>query len=88
MICKLAGIGMALALVGSAHAQDRIVVATQGKSTKDIKAELYRAAVAVCADTGAGPGLVDPDCVESTYGAALHQLRGTKPQPQRTASLR
>ena len=88
MLRTLTGIGIGLALVGSAHAQDRIVVTLQGKSMKDLRAELYRAAENVCADPAAGQSLVDSSCVESTYGAALRQLRGARPQLQRTAYIR
>lgn len=85
MIRTLAGLGLTLALVGSAHAQDtQLTVSTYGKSRSVVRAELYRAAEKVCASDA---NLFDPSdatCVEETYARALQQLRAA-PRVERTA---
>jgi hypothetical protein len=86
MLRTLTGLGIALALVGSAHAQDQIVITTHGKSEPTLKAELYQAARNVCTDTVSDAALVDSQCVEATYVAALQQLHAARPAAlQRTA---
>ncbi len=77
MLRTLAGIGIGLALVGSAHAQDQISVTLAGKSPGAVRAELYRSAKAVCSRQEAESldTLQDPDCVEQTYITALQQFR-------------
>ena len=79
MLRTLTGIGIGLALVGSAHAQDRITVDVQGKSPRAVRAEVYRAAEDVCArqDTNAYDA---SDCVEDTYSNALQQFRSIRLQ--------
>jgi hypothetical protein len=78
MFRTLTGIGIALALLSSAQAQDRIVVSTQGKSENALRAELHRAAEQVCTDKINDAALVDTDCVTRTYAAALRQVLGVK----------
>ena len=84
MIRTLTAFGFALALVGSAHAQDgQISVKLDGKSPRVVRIELYRAAEKVCAsETALDP--VDTACVEASYQQALQQLHAT-PRAERTA---
>jgi hypothetical protein len=87
MIRTLTGIGFALALVGSAHAQDaQVAVKLDGKSPSAIRSELYRAAEKVCAEDASAFEPVDSACVEATYTQALQQLRAT-PRVERTAYI-
>ena len=87
MIRTLTGIGFALALVGSAHAQDtQITVNLNGKSPKAVRAEIYRAAEKVCASNADVFDPADTACVEATYSQALQQLRAT-PRVERTAYI-
>ena len=84
MIRTLTAFGFALALVGSAHAQDgQIAVKLDGKSPRIIRTELYRAAEKVCASNNAFDS-VDTTCVEASYQQALQQLRSA-PRAERTA---
>ena len=85
MVRTLTGFGLALALVGSAHAQEQhITVKLDGKTHGAIRTEIYRAAQAVCANQASPYDLVDSDCVEATYSQAIQQLR-TAPRVERTA---
>jgi hypothetical protein len=85
MIRTLTGIGFALALVGSAHAQDtQVTVKLDGKSHSAIRSELYRAAQKVCAEDASAFEPVDTTCVEATYTNAVQQLRAM-PRVERTA---
>ncbi len=85
MVRTLTGIGLALALVGSAHAQDaQITVKLDGKSHTAIRSALYRAAQQVCAADPSAFEPLDTSCVEATYQQALHQLRAS-PRLERTA---
>ena len=88
MIRTLTGIGFALALVGSAHAQDaQVTVTLDGKSHSTIRSELYRAAEKVCAEDGSAFAPVDTACVEATYTQAMKQLRAATPRVERTAYI-
>ena len=87
MVRTLTAIGLALALVGSAHAQDaQVTVKLDGKSHGAIRSELYRAAEQVCASSSDAFEPVDMSCVEATYQQALHQLRAA-PRVERTAYI-
>ena len=78
MFHKLTGIGLALALVGSAHAQDaQLTVKLDGKSPRAVRTELYHAAEKVCAQYATAFESTDMTCVEATYSDALQQLRAT-----------
>ena len=80
MVRTLTGIGFALALVGTAHAQDQqVAVKIDGKSHRALQAEIYRAAEQVCAAGPAATSLAQADtaCFEATYADALHKLRAT-----------
>ena len=86
MIRTLTGIGFALALVGSAHAQEQqVTIKLDGKSPRAVRTELYHAAEKVCA-SDADFNAVDDACVEATYSQALQQLRAA-PKVQRTAYM-
>ncbi len=82
----LTAIGLALALVGSAHAQDaqetQITVRLNGQPQRELLKEIYHAAEQVCVGQPASD--LDSECVEATYGQALRQLRA-KPQAERAA---
>ncbi len=83
MVRTLTGIGFALALVGSAHAQDtQVIVNLDGKSHSAVRSEVYRAAEKVCASDAFDP--VDVTCIEATYHQAMQQLRAA-PKVERTA---
>ena len=85
MVRTLTGIGFALALVGSAHAQDaQIAVKLDGKSHSAVRSEIYRAAQQVCAEDSNTFEPGDMSCVEATYQQALHQLKAA-PRIERTA---
>ncbi len=85
MVRTLTGIGFALALVGSAHAQDaQVTVKLDGKTHNAIRSELYRAAEQVCTEVPSAFEPLDTSCVEATYQQALHQLRAS-PRLERTA---
>ena len=76
MVRTLTALGFALALVGSAHAQDaRIVVSLDGKSHGAIRSEIYRAAEKVCTNDSNAVAVVDTTCVEASYFQAMQQLR-------------
>ena len=76
MLRTLTGFGFALALVGSAHAQDtQVTVQLDGKSRSAVRSELYRAAEKVCASDTTALNPVDATCVEATYQQAVEQLR-------------
>ncbi len=83
MLRTLTGIGFALALVGTAHAQDQVTVKLDGKTPRAVRAEIYRAAEKVCANVDALDG-VDSTCVEASYSEALRQLR-VVPRIEQTA---
>jgi hypothetical protein len=78
MIRTLTAIGIALALVGSAHAQDQVTVHIAGKSQAAVRSELYRAAEAVCTPANE-LDTRDDVCIEATYSQALHQLHAAHP---------
>ena len=81
----LTAIGIALALVGSAHAQEQqVTVSLHGKSHAAIRTELHRAAEQVCYVSGSVLDSVDTSCVEATYEDALRQMR-TRMRLQQTA---
>lgn len=73
MLRTLAGIGIGLALVGSAHAQDQVTVNALGKSPKTVRTELYRAAQNVCANQESDI-FQTSYCVSDTYSDALKQF--------------
>jgi hypothetical protein len=85
MIRSLTAIGIALALVGSAHAQDKVTVSIAGKSHAAVRADLYRAAEAVCTSDD-GLDLRDDACVEATYSVAIQQLHAARPAPIQRAA--
>jgi hypothetical protein len=76
MLRPLTAIGFALALVGTAHAETQVKINPVGKSSKQLHAELYRAAKQVCADTDPYDLGSESACVELTYQNALAQLHG------------
>lgn len=84
MLRTLTGIGFALALVGTAHAQDQVTVKLDGKTPRAIRAEIYRAAEKVCANAASSFDPVDSACIDATYTDALRQLRAT-PRFEQTA---
>ena len=85
MIRTLTAIGFALALVGTAHAQDtQVTVKLDGKSHRAVRSEIYRAAEKVCASDISAFDPVDTTCVEASYTEAMRQLRAT-PRVERTA---
>ena len=85
MIRTLTGIGFALALVGSAHAQtQQVTVRLDGKSHRAVRSEIYHAAEKVCASETDAFDSVDDACVEATYSQALRQLKAV-PGVERTA---
>ena len=87
MVRTLTGFGLALALVGSAHAQaQHITVKLDGKTHSAIRTEIYRAAQTVCTDQTNLYDPVDMTCVEATYDQAIQQLR-TAPRVERTAYI-
>jgi hypothetical protein len=87
MVRTLTGFGLALVLVGSAHAQEQhITVKLDGKTHRAIRAEIYQAAQTVCADQTHLYDTVDMTCVEATYDQAIQQLR-TAPRVERTAYM-
>ena len=52
------------------------MVKLQGKSHSAVRAELYRAAESVCANSpNTALDGVDSGCVEATYSAAMRQLK-------------
>ena len=71
---------------GPAHAQtlrpqplvDRVVVHIDGKPMPAVRAELARAAEAVCRSEPSSLDGVDVDCVDATYLAALRQVKLTR----------
>lgn len=85
---------------GAAHAQtlepqplvDRVVVQIDGKPMPVVRAELARAAEAVCRSDASSLDGRDIDCVDATYLAALRQAKLTRaaaavaPSPTRVAS--
>lgn len=80
MIRTLTGIGFALALVGSAHAQDsQVTVRLDGKSYDAIRSELHHAAQQVCTDTSNVTAVVDTTCFETSYSQAMKKLRVLAP---------
>ena len=86
MVRSLTAIGIVLALVGSAHAQDRqVTVRLDGKSHRQVRSELYRAAQQVCASEN-DLNMLDSTCVEATYADAMHQLH-VAPRVQQTAYI-
>ncbi len=85
MLRPLAAIGITLALVGSAHAQEQNVVVTlHGKSHAAVRSEIYRAAEKVCAAGLTSFDGSDQACVEATYSDAMRQLRAS-PRAERVA---
>ena len=76
MLRSLTAIGITLALVGSAHAQEQnVTVALQGKSHAAVRSEIYRAAETVCAADHTALDSVDYSCIEATYSDAMNKLR-------------
>ena len=76
MLRSLTGIGIALALVGSAHAQEQqISVRLDGKSPRVLRAELYRAAQKVCTGHAVEAFEEDSICVRDSYEEALARAR-------------
>ena len=76
MVRTLTGIGFALALVGSAHAQDtQVTVSLAGKSQHEVRLELQRAAEKVCASN---LNALDTSCVEDAYVQALQDLKAAQ----------
>lgn len=86
MIRSLTAFGLALALVGSAHAQDKVTVSLAGKSHAAVRADLYRAAQAVCTSDDV-LDLRDDACVEATYSVAIQQLHAARPAAVQHASV-
>jgi hypothetical protein len=81
MMRTIAGFGAALALVGLVHAQEpQITVHVQGQRPATVRADLYRAAQAVCSQGVSALDLRDPTCVDETYEYSLRQLDAVQPQ--------
>ena len=85
MVRTLTGIGFALALVGTAHAQEpQVAVKLGGKSRSAIRSEIYHAAEKVCSSDISAFDPADTTCVEAAYEQAMQQLRATA-RVERTA---
>jgi hypothetical protein len=86
MLRTFAGVGAALALVGSAHAQDpSSVTARHATGRAAVRQDLYRAAQAACLHGRAARALRDVTCVDETYRFNLYRLDAAAARPQQTA---
>ena len=78
MTRTLTAIGLALGLVGTAHAQaQQVTVSLVGKSHAAVRSEIYHAAQSVCGHADQMLDPVDTACIEATYDQAMRQLRAT-----------
>ena len=84
MFRTLTGIGFALALVGSVHAEQRVVISTAGQSQAQIRTQIYKAAQAVCNNSdmaySALQSGLDESCVNAAYHDGLRQLYASRVQ--------
>ena len=79
MLRTLAGIGIGLALVGSAHAQDQATINVTGKSPRAVRAEIYRTAKDLCARQQTDMFQTE-SCVQDSYSDALQQFQAMRVQ--------